>query len=73
MNDNRRFRTYNIYCYEGLGNLLEFAESQGWSEPDVDLERSDAVDCIEADALDYLTQKGWKITQGFRYLQQEDK
>jgi len=71
MNDNRKL-TYNIYAYEGLGNLLEFAESQGWCEPEVDLKRSDAVDCIEIDAIDYLTQKGWEITQGFRYLQQEE-
>ena len=61
MNDNRKL-TYNIYAYEGLGNLLEFAESQGWSEPEVDLKRSDAVDCIEIDAIDYLTQKGWEIS-----------
>ena len=41
---------------------LEFAESQGWSEPDVDLERVDAADCIEIDAIDYLTKKGWEIS-----------
>ena len=52
-------QSYNIYAYDGLGNLLEFAESQGWVEPDVDLERVDAADCIESDAIEYLTQKGW--------------
>ena len=62
--------SYNIYAYEGLGNLLEFAESQGWSEPDVDLERVDAADCIEIDAIDYLTKKGWEISLD---LPQKDK
>ena len=56
--------TYNIYVYEGLGDLLEFAESQGWVEPDADWERDamDAADCIEMDAIDYLTEKGWEIS-----------
>ena len=55
-------QSYNIYAYDGLGNLLELAESQGWVEPDVDLERVDAADCIESDAIEYLTQKGWVIS-----------
>ena len=77
-------QSYNIYVYEGLGNLLEFAESQGWSEPvnSVEIcecvlpvanpiscpihgnseERIDAADCLEADAIDYLTEKGWEIS-----------
>ena len=55
-------KTYNIYVYEGLGDLLEFAESQGWVEPDADWERVDAADCIEMDAIDYLTEKGWEIS-----------
>ena len=77
-------QSYNIYVYEGLGNLLEFAESQGWSEPGNSgkicecvlptanpiscpihgnsEERIDAADCLEADAIDYLTEKGWEIS-----------
>jgi hypothetical protein len=55
-------KLYNIYAYDGLGDILEFAESQGWVEPDVDLERVDAADCIESDAIEYLTQKGWVIS-----------
>ena len=63
-------KSFKIYTYKGLGNLLEFAESQGWFEPDVDLERVDAADCIEADAIDYLTEKGWEISLD---LPQKDK
>ena len=55
-------KLYNIYAYDGLGDILEFAESQGWVEPDVDLERVDAADCNESDAIEYLTQKGWVIS-----------
>ena len=55
-------QSYNIYAYDGLGNLLEFAVSQGWDEPDVDMQRVGAADCLEADAIDYLTEKGWEIS-----------
>ena len=77
-------KSYKIYTYKGLGNLLEFAESQGWSESvnsgeicecvlpvanpiscpinGNSEERIDAADCIEADAIDYLTGKGWQIS-----------
>ena len=53
----------NSYKYESLGDLLDFAEAQGWEEPHVDHDRTDAADCIEIDAIEYLLSKGWEVTQ----------
>jgi hypothetical protein len=53
----------DIYKYESLGDLLDFAEGQGWEEPQVDASRTDAADCIEIDAIEYLLSKGWEVTQ----------
>jgi|TARA_R100000093_G_C1887728_1_gene55970 hypothetical protein len=53
----------NSYKYESLGDLLDFTEAQGWEEPYVDYDRTDAADCLEIDAIEYLLSKGWEVIQ----------
>ena len=54
----------NDYNYKSLGETLEFAETLGWVDPDLDGDgawNGDAADATELDALNHIRRAGYVI------------
>jgi adenylate cyclase class IV len=56
-----------IYKYESLGETLDFAESLGWIEPEVDEERTDTCDALEEAAIEFIERAGYEVTENSAY------
>ncbi len=58
-----------VFNYESLGDTLIFAEDLGWEEPkiipgDRAMDRTDYMDALEDDALEFIESKGYSIVMG---------
>lgn len=56
-----RVTDIRVYKDNGMGDTLEFAESLGWIDENIEPWTPAAADATEASALDYIVAKGYVI------------
>ena len=62
--DDWRIRYQSIYETTGFGDTLEFAESLGWVDSNIEPWDDNAADATEASALRFIESKGFVILEG---------